>query len=170
MPSATPARWVIQTMEVSENPCAPNSSRAASRILRKVRSPRAVLGAFPAPVPHTRPVRLAATATDRDLITNIGFVPGTMDVPSGVQGALERAFAAAAIPAVTVWARVPHYVAGMPYPAASAALLDGLAELADQPRVPGARLTDVVAVERDHAAREHQPPRGRVHQHGFGVT
>jgi predicted ATP-grasp superfamily ATP-dependent carboligase len=33
------------------------------------------------------------------------------------------------MPAVGLWARVPHYVAAMPYPAASAALLDGLASM-----------------------------------------
>ena len=31
---------------------------------------------------------------------------------------------------VTLWARVPHYVAAMPFPEASAALLDGLAAVA----------------------------------------
>ena len=32
--------------------------------------------------------------------------------------------------AVGLWARVPHYAAAMPYPAASAALIDGLTEVA----------------------------------------
>ena len=84
------------------------------------------LGAFPAPVPHTRPVRLASTATTQELAAQVGFVPGTIDVPAGIHAALERGFADAGIPAVGLWARVPHYVAAMPYPAASAALLDGL--------------------------------------------
>jgi len=34
---------------------------------------------------------------------------------------------AAGTPTVSLWARVPHYVAAMPFPEASAALLDGLA-------------------------------------------
>jgi proteasome assembly chaperone (PAC2) family protein len=84
------------------------------------------LGAFPAPVPHTRPTRLAATASDAELAAEVGFVPGTIDVPAGIQAALERGFADAGIPAVGLWARVPHYAAAMPYPAASAALVDGL--------------------------------------------
>src|SRR4051794_15748530 len=87
------------------------------------------LGGFPAPAPHTRPVRLAATATTAELAAQIGFVPGTMDVPAGVQSALERAFAEANVPAVSLWARVPHYVAGYPYPAASLALLEGIVQL-----------------------------------------
>ena len=88
------------------------------------------LGAFPAPVPHTRPVRLAATATTADLAQRVGFLAATIDVPAGIHGSLERGFAEAGIPAVGIWARVPHYVAAMPYPAASAALLEQLTELA----------------------------------------
>jgi predicted ATP-grasp superfamily ATP-dependent carboligase len=75
-------------------------------------------------------VRLASTASDADLAARVGFVPGALEVPAGIQGALERAFADKGIPAIGLWARVPHYVAAMPYPAASAALLEGLADLA----------------------------------------
>ena len=89
------------------------------------------LGAFPAPVPHTRPVRLVGTSTEAELASRVGYLPAAIDVPSGVQGALEFAFGEAKIPAVGLWARVPHYVSAMPYPAAAAALLDGLASLAD---------------------------------------
>ena len=84
------------------------------------------LGAFPAPVPHTRPVRLVATATNDELAAKVGFMPGSLDVPAGVQAALERRLADADVPTVGLWARVPHYVAAMPYPDASAALLEGL--------------------------------------------
>ena len=87
------------------------------------------LGAFPAPVPHTRPVRLATTATVGELAHRVGYVNGTLDVPAGIHAALEEAFAAIDIPAVGLWARVPHYAAAMPYPAASAALIDGLADV-----------------------------------------
>jgi proteasome assembly chaperone (PAC2) family protein len=88
------------------------------------------LGAFPAPVPHTRPVKLAATATDSGLAAQVGFVGGTIDVPAGVQAALELAFGEAGIPAVGLWARVPHYVSAMAYPPAAAALVEGLASVA----------------------------------------
>jgi hypothetical protein len=90
------------------------------------------LGAFPAPAPHTRPVRLAATAppSSSDLVAEIGIVQGEIDVPSGVWGALELALGEADIAAVGLWARVPHYVSGMSFPSASAALLDGLASVA----------------------------------------
>jgi proteasome assembly chaperone (PAC2) family protein len=87
------------------------------------------LGAFPAPAPHTRPVRLAATAPAESahLIEQVGIVQGELEVPAGVLAALELAFGAVATPAVSLWARVPHYVAAMPFPEASAALIEGLA-------------------------------------------
>lgn len=124
------------------------------------------LGAFPAPVPHTRPVRLAATATNRRLAELIGFVAGPIDVPSGIGGALEEGFAAADIEAVGLWARVPHYVAAMPYPAASAELLDTLAsvggieldvrELHAAAALTTARIDELIAHSEEHAAMVHQ--------------
>jgi len=90
------------------------------------------LGAFPAPAPHTRPIRLAATAPSESsyLIERVGIVQGELEVPAGVMAALEVAFGQAGTPAVSLWARVPHYVAGMPFPEASAVLVEGLADIA----------------------------------------
>lgn len=88
------------------------------------------VGAYPAPVPHTRPVRLTAIATVAELAAQVGVVPGTTELPAGVQTALQEGFAAAGIPAIGVWARVPHYLAAMPYPAASAALVEALTAVA----------------------------------------
>jgi len=88
------------------------------------------LGAFPAPVPHTRPVNLVSTAPSTELAQEVGFIPGSIDVPAGVQAVLETDLNTAGVPAVGLWARVPHYVVSMPYPAASAALIDGLASIA----------------------------------------
>jgi hypothetical protein len=86
------------------------------------------LGAFPAPAPHTRPVRLAATAPPESagLLGRIGVVQGEMDVPAGVHAPMELALGSAGIEAISLWARVPHYVAAMPFPEASAALIEGL--------------------------------------------
>jgi proteasome assembly chaperone (PAC2) family protein len=90
------------------------------------------LGAFPAPAPHTRPIRLAATAPSESsyLIERVGIVQGELEVPAGVMAALEVAFGQAGTPAISLWARVPHYVAGMPFPEASAVLVEGLAGIA----------------------------------------
>lgn len=89
------------------------------------------LGAFPAPVPHTRPVRLTSSASSRKLAELVGFMPGNLEVPGGVQAAVEWAAAAGSIPTVGLWARVPHYASAMPYPEAAAALLGGLEKLTD---------------------------------------
>lgn len=124
------------------------------------------LGAFPAPVPHTRPVRLAATAGNRRLADLVGFVSGTIEVPTGICGALETHFHAAGIDAVGLWARVPHYVAAMPYPAAAAALLETLVavtglevdvrDLHAAAALTGARIDELIANSEEHAALVRQ--------------
>ncbi len=87
------------------------------------------LGAFPAPVPHTGPCGWSRRPTNQELADLVGYLPSSIDVPAGIHASLERAFAEAGLPAVGIWARVPHYAAGMPYPTASDALLDKLNEL-----------------------------------------
>ena len=90
------------------------------------------MGAFPAPTPHTRPVRVIGTApaTSAHLLANVGSVNGELEVPAGITAALELGFSEVDMEVLTLWARVPHYVASMPYPQASAALIDGLARVA----------------------------------------
>ena len=90
------------------------------------------LGAFPAPTPHTRPVRVIGTAPAPSayLLESVGTVEGELEVPAGIMSALEMGFAETETPVLTLWARVPHYVASMPYPQASAALLESLASVA----------------------------------------
>ncbi len=87
------------------------------------------LGAYPAPVPHTRATGLASTATSRELADRVGFVQGSIAVPAGVQAAIEDRAGTVGIPAAGLWAQVPHYAAAMPYPAAAEALLEGLEHL-----------------------------------------
>jgi predicted ATP-grasp superfamily ATP-dependent carboligase len=89
------------------------------------------LGAYPAPVPHTRPAKVVATATSQELANRVGFLPGQLDVPSGFNGALERACAEAGLVACGLWAQVPHYVANLPYPGAALALLEQVRRLTD---------------------------------------
>ena len=87
------------------------------------------LGGFPAPMPHTRPTRIIATAIDQGMATDVGFIPGVREVPAGIHAALLKGFEEHAIPALSLWAMVPHYVSGMPYPEASVRLLEHLARL-----------------------------------------
>jgi predicted ATP-grasp superfamily ATP-dependent carboligase len=90
------------------------------------------LGAFPAPTPHTRPVRVIGTVPEASahLLPLVGTVTGELEVPAGISAALELGFAEVDMDIITLWARVPHYVASMPYPQAAAALIDGLARIA----------------------------------------
>ena len=89
------------------------------------------LGAFPAPAPHTRPVKLAATvpSSSTHLLENVGLVPGELEVPAGITFALEQRLEDTGIDMITLWARVPHYVAAMAFPQASAALVEGIIEI-----------------------------------------
>jgi hypothetical protein len=124
------------------------------------------LGAFPAPVPHTRPVRLVSTGNNTENAGRVGFLPVTLDVPTGAQGVLEFSFGQAGIPTIGLWARVPHYVAGMPYPAASAALLRELsnligisvdtAALQEAAATTGAQIDEVISGSDEHQAMVRQ--------------
>jgi len=88
------------------------------------------LGGFPAPMPHTRPIRVIATAIDQVIANDVGFIPGVREVPAGIHAAILKGFERVGIPALSLWAMVPHYVSGMPYPAASVGLLEQLSRLA----------------------------------------
>jgi proteasome assembly chaperone (PAC2) family protein len=91
------------------------------------------LGAFPAPAPHTRPIRLTATVPESSarLLEHFGLVVGEFEVPAGISTALELGFGERGIDMITLWARVPHYVASMPFPQASEALIEGLCRVAE---------------------------------------
>jgi proteasome assembly chaperone (PAC2) family protein len=83
------------------------------------------LGAFLAEVPHTRPATLSAIATDADLIAGHGFTGAEYEGPTGIVGVLHAKFGAADIPACSLWAAVPHYVAATPNPPAALDLVRG---------------------------------------------
>jgi len=86
------------------------------------------LGAYPFAAPHTRPARLSVSSPSIEMLAAVSFARSSVDVPAGMAGVLEHAMHAQKIPALGIWAQVPHYVSAMEYPAASAALLDGLDE------------------------------------------
>jgi hypothetical protein len=88
------------------------------------------LGAYPAPVAHTRPIRVVATATTPELAELVGFMPGRIDVPAGIGAVIERRCFDVGLPAVGLWAQVPHYAAAIPAPAATLAHLGMLERVA----------------------------------------
>jgi proteasome assembly chaperone (PAC2) family protein len=87
-----------------------------------------MLGGMPAMVTHRRPVPVLATATVHSVAQEIGAIRGDYEGPTGLQTVLQVALGEAGIPAVGLWAQVPHYVAGNPSPAAVRALLERLRE------------------------------------------
>lgn len=138
------------------------------------------LGAFPAPAPHTRPVRLAATASNEELAGRVGFLPATMEVPAGAQAVLEVAFGDAGVPSIGVWARVPHYAAGTPYPEASAVLLDKLADLTglsidtealrDAGRKARDQIQALIEASEEHSAMVRQLEQQQDNELGLSAT
>lgn len=89
------------------------------------------LGAYPFAAPHTRPSRIACTASTAALADG-SLLRASLDFPGGIQAAIEQACDARGIPAIGLWAQVPHYVPTvMPFPAGSVALLESLAKVAD---------------------------------------
>ena len=87
------------------------------------------LGAYPATVPHTRPVRLSITAGTEELAARWPYLRGTLDVPAGTQAVVERFATEAGLEALTLWAQIPHYASAWPYPAGSHALLENLQQV-----------------------------------------
>ncbi len=82
------------------------------------------LGAYPYGAPHTRPVCLTATSIDPSISARLSTTRNTLNVPAGVEAIIEHALHKKGIPSMTLWAQIPHYVATMAYPSASAALIE----------------------------------------------
>ncbi len=91
------------------------------------------LGALLADSPHTRPVPVSGTSSDEAIALRLGYEPSTYEGPTGIVGVLQEACAQAGIPAVSLWAAVPHYVAQPPCPKATLALLARIEDLLDVP-------------------------------------
>jgi hypothetical protein len=87
------------------------------------------LGSYPFAAPHTRPARLSSSSPSADVVESLPYLKNSVDVPAGMSAVLEHALTEAGIASLGLWAQVPHYVSAMNYPAASAALLDGLREV-----------------------------------------
>ena len=101
------------------------------------------LGSLLADVPHTRPAPVTGSATDPELIKQLGLQASRYEGPTGIVGVLHDACGRAGLKSASLWAAVPHYVSLTPSPRAAKALVDRLAELLD---------ADVDTVELDEAA------------------
>jgi proteasome assembly chaperone (PAC2) family protein len=111
-----------------------------------------VLGAYPFAAPHTRPARLSCSSPSVELVESVPFLKNSVDVPAGMGAVLEHAFVDRGVPALGIWAQVPHYLGTMNYPAASVALIEGLAKVAG------------IDIDVDELRSEAEHHRGRIDQ------
>lgn len=89
------------------------------------------LGAMLAETPHTRPIPVNCTATTEELRNRYGFQPSRYEGPTGILGVLTTSCAQAAIPAVSLWAAIPHYFSQPPSPKGSLAIVAALENVLD---------------------------------------
>lgn len=86
------------------------------------------LGGVPMTVPHTRPTTLTAHGTRPELVRRPNVWRGNLRIPGSASALLELRLGERGKDAIGFVAHVPHYLASVEFPQASAALLDGVAE------------------------------------------
>lgn len=89
------------------------------------------LGALMADTPHTRPIPITATTNNDELVTELSLEPSTYEGPTGIVGVLQTLCDGTGVPAMSIWAAVPHYVAQSPCPKATLALLHKVEDVLD---------------------------------------
>jgi proteasome assembly chaperone (PAC2) family protein len=120
------------------------------------------LGALLADVPHTREAPVTGSATDANLIQQLGLQASRYEGPTGIVGVVHDACKRANIPSASLWAAVPHYVSLAPSPKAASALcarLAGLlgaeidtAELDEAAEAYVRQVSEAIATDEDTAA------------------
>jgi predicted ATP-grasp superfamily ATP-dependent carboligase len=133
------------------------------------------VGALLADVPHTRPVQVMGSTGDPTLAKELSLPASRYEGPTGILGVLSEAALGSAIPAVSFWAALPHYVQA-PNPRAALALVERLgnllslpidtASLAEETAAFDATMADIVSddpelagyVERLEAQADEQDP------------
>lgn len=138
------------------------------------------IGAYPIATPHTRAVQVSCSSPSADLIASLPYLKSSVDVPAGMEAALEHALAKRHIEALGLWAQVPHYVASMAYPAASAALLGAvcdsgeitlaMSDIRQQATLQRERLDQLVRANAEHAAMLSQLEREFDESHSGNGT
>ena len=125
------------------------------------------LGSMLADVPHTRPITIQAGSESETLREAMALDRSTYEGPVGILSVLGAAAEEAGIPMASLWASVPHYVAGhAPSPKATLALLDRLEDVAGAqlPRADLARDAAVWEANIDAAAAEDDEMAEYIHQ------
>ncbi len=86
------------------------------------------LGALLADVHHRNNVRITGSSSDAELASRLGLKRSGYEGPTGIVGILNNLFRDEHLPAVSVWANVPHYVNVSPNPKAALALVHRLSD------------------------------------------
>jgi hypothetical protein len=95
------------------------------------------LGSMMSDVPHTRPISVFAGSDNEGVRQALDLERSLYEGPVGILSAIGHAAEGVGIPTASLWASVPHYVAGhTPSPKATLALLDRLQSITgiDVPR------------------------------------
>ena len=87
------------------------------------------LGALLADVPHTRPAPVTGSASDPELVEELGLASSRYEGPTGIVGVVHDACRRAELPSASLWAAVPHYASLAASPKAALALCLRLADL-----------------------------------------
>ncbi|MCA9826339.1 MAG: PAC2 family protein [Dehalococcoidia bacterium] len=87
------------------------------------------LGALLADVPHTRPTRVTGSSTDPEVAERLNLARSRYEGPTGIVGVLHQVLREQSLPAMSLWANVPHYVTTSQNPPASSALLQRLEDV-----------------------------------------
>jgi hypothetical protein len=82
------------------------------------------MGAVPMAVPHTRPIAITEHANNVELISGDSRWRGELRIPSSAQALLELRLGEWGHDAMGFVAHIPHYLAQLEYPRASASLLE----------------------------------------------
>ena len=81
------------------------------------------LGAYLDEVLYTRPVPLTGFSTDPKLMEELDLMPSRYQGPTGIIGVLTDACRKAAVPHLSLWASLPHYLSVSPNPRGTLALV-----------------------------------------------
>lgn len=84
------------------------------------------IGAYPAPVPHTRDVEVSHTASSPELVADRKVSKGSLTFPVGASVAIAHSLAAEGFEWLGYWSQVPYYAASQSWPQASLSLLAAL--------------------------------------------
>lgn len=83
--------------------------------------------------PHTRPMPVTGSTSDQALRDELEMEPSTYEGPTGIVGVIQEACERFGIPAVSLWAAIPHYVSQPPSPKGTLALVRKVEDVLDVP-------------------------------------